>query len=109
MSIDIKGAAGREITSGSSGRTQATASKRSRSSAPQATSGSAADTVNITDAAAQLQALAAQIASLPMEDTQHVSDIQRSIASGNYQFEPEDAAENLLTQEREFATKGDTE
>ena len=105
MGIKIKGTAGRPISTGDNKRTQATSNSRTGSSsrASGGASASGSDTVSITGSAAQLQELTAQVASLPVEDAQHVSDVQRSIASGNYHFEPEDAAENLLTQEREFA------
>lgn len=104
MSMKIKGSSGHAISTGDSGQTKATEKPQTggtASAGKSSTSGN--DTVSITVSATRLQELEAQIASLPIADTQHISDIQRSLASGNFVFEPEEAAENLLTQEREFA------
>ncbi len=59
--------------------------------------------MSLTDTATRLQELEAHIASMPVADVQHVSDVQRSLASGSFQIEPVEAASNLITQEREFA------
>jgi negative regulator of flagellin synthesis FlgM len=104
MSMKIKGSSGHPIATSDGGQTKATEKPQSRSADTIGkTSGNSNDTVNITVSATRLRELEAQIASLPIADAQHISDIQRSLASGNFAFEPEDAAENLLTQEREFA------
>lgn len=102
MSINIKGLSGRSIKTGNSG--QASAAKGSKSaSAGQTQKSAGGDTVSLTESASQLQELAAQVASLPVADPARVSGVQRSLSSGNFQFEPEEAAENLITQERELA------
>ena len=61
------------------------------------------DTVNLTNSATQLQALAAQIAELPVADTRLVSEVQVSLATGTFQVAPVKVANNMLTQEKEFA------
>ncbi|MCW8881485.1 MAG: flagellar biosynthesis anti-sigma factor FlgM [Sedimenticola sp.] len=104
MNMKIKGSTGHPISTGDGGQTRATGKAQTGSaSAAEKNSGSSSDKVSITISATRLQELEAQIASLPIADAQHISDIQRSLASGNFVFEPEEAAENLLTQEREFA------
>ncbi|MCW8944281.1 MAG: flagellar biosynthesis anti-sigma factor FlgM [Sedimenticola sp.] len=105
MSMKIKGPAGHSISTGDSGQTKAAGKSQAGGAAStgKSSGSSSSDTVSITVSATRLQELEAQIASLPIADAQHISDVQRSLASGNFVFEPEDAAENLLTQEREFA------
>ncbi|TVO75271.1 MAG: flagellar biosynthesis anti-sigma factor FlgM [Sedimenticola selenatireducens] len=104
MSMKIKGSSGHPIATSDGGQTKAAERPQSNSADPIGkSSGGSNDTVSITVSATRLRELEAQIASLPIADAQHISDIQRSLASGNFAFEPEDAAENLLTQEREFA------
>ena len=100
MSIDISGISGRRTQgTGSSGKSES--SKRSGSADSSASTGD--DQVSLTDSASQLQQLTAQVAALPIVDADQVEKAQRAIATGNFQFEPIDAADNLLTQERQFA------
>jgi hypothetical protein len=40
---------------------------------------------------------------MPVVDVQRVSDVQRAVGTGSFQFEPATAADNLVTQERELA------
>lgn len=61
-----------------------------------AVSGSTSDRVSLTDQASQLQALEAQIASLPVVDTQRVHAVQHSIATGSMQIDPASVADKLL-------------
>ncbi len=103
-SMKIKGLSGHPISTGESNQSKAAGKtgKAGTASSGKA-AGSGGDTVSLTVSATRLQELEAQIASLPIADAQHVSDIQRSLATGTFAFEPEDAAENLLAQEREFS------
>ena len=61
------------------------------------------DTVNLTNSATQLQALAAQVAELPVADIRLVAEVQVSLAAGTFQVAPVQVADNMLTQEKEFA------
>lgn len=66
-----------------------------------ATGGSAAapsraDTFSMTNRAAQLQRLEAQIENLPVVDTQRVEDVQRSLATGSFEVQPARVADKLL-------------
>lgn len=102
--MKIKGPSGQPITTGESSKNQATSKTRTRGASPSGKSaGSADDTVSLTGSATRLQELEARVANLPIADAQHVSDVQRSLATGTFAFEPEDAAENLLAQERQFS------
>lgn len=104
--MKIKGLSGHPISSGDSGKAQSAEKPQSSGTASAGrTEGGAggSDTVSLTISATRLQDLQAQIASLPVADAKHIADVQRSLASGHFSFEPEEAAENLLTQEREFA------
>lgn len=64
---------------------------------------SADDQVSLTSSATHLKALEQQVALLPVVDVQRVSAVQRSVATGSFSFEPVEAADNLLVQERELA------
>lgn len=101
--MKIKGLSGHPISSGDSGKAQSAEKPQSTATAGSGRTGGGGDTVSLTISATRLQDLQAQIASLPVTDAKHIADVQRSLASGHFSFEPEEAAENLLTQEREFA------
>jgi len=102
MGIDIRGLTGNPI--GSAGPGQTKKSKGGQSSTGAAGSADdSSDTMSITGSASKLQELEAHIASLPITDATHIDDIQRALATGSYQFEPVDAAESLIAQEKEFA------
>jgi negative regulator of flagellin synthesis FlgM len=103
MSVEIRGLTGKPITAGSNKKTSSTAGNAGAGTPSTGAAAAGDDTVSFTGSATQLQRLEAQIASLPIADAERVSNVQRSLATGSYQFEPEDAADNLLTQEREFA------
>ncbi|MES9964959.1 MAG: flagellar biosynthesis anti-sigma factor FlgM [Candidatus Sedimenticola sp. 20ELBAFRAG] len=66
------------------------------------------DRMTLTGSAAKLQELEARLASLPIVDTQLVSNVQRSLATGSFQIEPQTAAENLVDQEKNFALISET-
>lgn len=57
---------------------------------------SAGDTFSLTDKAAQLRALEAQIATLPVVDAQRVQDVQHSLSTGTYEVEPARVADKML-------------
>lgn len=101
--MKIKGLSGHPISGGDSSRTQSAEKPQNTGTAPSGKSGGGGDMVSLTVSATRLQELQAQIASLPVTDANHIADVQRALASGNFSFEPEEAAENLLTQEREFS------
>ncbi|MEJ1298687.1 MAG: flagellar biosynthesis anti-sigma factor FlgM [Candidatus Sedimenticola sp. (ex Thyasira tokunagai)] len=105
MSVEISGLPSRSVSSAGDGnKTRAVEQNKSNSSgAPQRTESGGGDKVSLTDTATRLQELESHIASLPVADVQHVTDVQRSLASGSFQFKPVEAANNLLTQERDFA------
>jgi len=102
--MKIKGLSGQQISTSEGNKSKA-ADKTQTAGAPATgkSTGSSGDTVSLTVSATRLQELEAQIASLPIADAQRVSDVQRSLATGTFVFEPEDAAENLLAQERQFS------
>ena len=58
---------------------------------------SGADTFRLTNKAAQLQQLEAQIASLPEVDTQRVHEVQHALSSGSLEVNPARVADKLLT------------
>lgn len=81
------------------GKSQATATPSSgaRGGAPARASSGGSDEVKLSNQAAQLQALEAEIANLPVVDPQRVQDVQRTIATGSFQIEPIQVADKMLT------------
>ena len=105
MSVEISGVTGRVAQS--TGENSQTTSIDSRTANPQAPAADkpnvAGDSVNLTSSATNLQQLTANVAAMPVVDTQRVTDVQRAIGTGSFQFEPANAANNMITQERELA------
>jgi len=103
MGIDIRGLTGQPVGSSGPGQTKKAKGGSSSSESAGATADSG-DTMSLTGSASKMQELEAHIASLPIVDATHIADVQRALATGSYQFEPIDAAENIIAQEKEFAT-----
>ena len=100
MAINISGNGGRpppEATE--AGRSNATAANNSRSQTATAgkNTGAGSDQLKLSSQAAQLQALEAEIANLPVVDTQRVQDVQRTIATQSYEIQPARVADKVLT------------
>ncbi len=103
MGIEISGLQGKPVqNSGENRQITSTKAASNRSSGP--TAKSKDDSFSLTDSATKLQALATQVAQLPMVDMEIVDETQNAINTGSFEFEPVDAAENLLTQEQELAS-----
>ena len=77
-------------------------SQSSTSSTP-AGAASGQDKVSLTESATQLQTLTEHAKTLPVVDVQEVADVQRTLATTGLQFEPGQAADSLLDQEKAFA------
>ncbi|MCK5639616.1 MAG: flagellar biosynthesis anti-sigma factor FlgM [Gammaproteobacteria bacterium] len=63
---------------------------------------SSVDTVSLTDTAARLRELENTLATLPVVDAQRVEDIQKSIAEGSFDVDPEKIAVKILEFEGEL-------
>jgi len=74
----------------------------STSTAP-AGAASGQDKVSLTNSATQLQTLTEHVMSMPVVDAKEVADVQHTLATNGLQFEPAQAADNLLDQEKAFA------
>ena len=81
------------------GKSQAAAPNARQSKGPAAGSSSStgADQLNLSSQAAQLQALEAEIANLPVVDTHRVQDVQQTLATGSYEIQPARVADKVLT------------
>ena len=100
MGIEISGNSGRqpsEAAEASKSQTSATQASAPRTGSSSKNPGSGADQVQLSNQAAQLQALEAEISNLPVVDTQRVQDVQRTIATGSFQIEPAEVADKLLS------------
>lgn len=98
MSMEINGTSGRPPvdTPESAKSSSAQAENNSQASSQATVPGGVADTFSLTNKASQLQQLEAQIASLPVVDTQRVEDVQHAMATGTLQVEPARVAEKML-------------
>lgn len=65
-------------------------------------SSSSMDKVTLTDTAAKLKALEADLTNQPMVDDSKVKDMQTSINSGNYKMDPERIADKMINFESAF-------
>ena len=100
MAIEISGNSGRPPQEAAeAGKSQATAPRRTarQRQAPLPGRAFGADQLKLSDQAAQLQALEAEIANLPVVDTQRVQDVQRTLATGSYEIQPARVADKVLT------------
>ena len=81
------------------GKSQAAAPSNSKQNAGTAgkstTAGS--DQLKLSSQAAQLQALEAEIANLPVVDTHRVEDVQRTLATGSFEIQPARVADKVLS------------
>ena len=100
MAIQISGNDGRPPQGAAeAGKSQAPAANSRQPKAATAGNGqtSGADQLKLSDQAAQLQALEAEIANLPVVDTQRVQDVQRTLATGTFEIQPARVADKVLT------------
>ncbi len=58
------------------------------------------DSVNLTDSAMRIKALEAQVARLPVVDTQKVEQVKNSLSNGTFEFNSERIAEKLIRFEK---------
>ena len=98
MAIEIQGPAGRapadvkESSSGSANKSQSGTSD----AAGVLPASSSSDRFSLTDQAAVIRSLEHQVANLPVIDTKRVTDVQQTIATGDFRINPESVAEKLL-------------
>ncbi len=60
------------------------------------------DSVNLTHSAMRIKSLEAQIARLPIVDTQKVEQVKSSISEGTFEFDSTRVAEKLINFERDL-------
>jgi len=104
MSVEISGLSGRQIQNTGDNQQVASSDKTRGNSGATTTSSGGDDKVSLTHSAIRLQDLATQVSQLPAVDMGVVNGVQRSLATGSFHLQPEQAADNLLTQEKELAT-----
>jgi negative regulator of flagellin synthesis FlgM len=106
MGMEINGGTGRtphETAEASKARPTSTNDTQPRAGSGSKTTSSGADQLKLSDQAAQLKAMEAEIANLPVVDTQRVQDVQRTLATSSLQVEPAQVAHKLLTFEAGLA------
>ncbi len=100
MAVQLYGVSGRAVQSSNSN-----SSIRKKGGTDPSTSSASADsaeTVSFSSAAAQLQALEAEIANMPIADMPLVESIQLALATGDYHVNGEASADGLLEIERKL-------
>ncbi|MGB5468247.1 MAG: flagellar biosynthesis anti-sigma factor FlgM [Sedimenticolaceae bacterium] len=98
MGIEINGNSGRPPQEAvEASKSQATTGQRAGQSNAGAKNAPTGDQLQLSNQAAQLQALEAEIANLPVVDTQRVQDVQRTLATGSFEIQPARVAEKMLS------------
>jgi negative regulator of flagellin synthesis FlgM len=100
MAIQINGNNGRpppEAAEASKSQATAPTKNQARTAATGNGGTSGADQLKLSSQAAQLQALEAEIANLPVVDVHRVEDVQRTLATGNYEIQPARVADKVLS------------
>jgi len=80
--------------------TQETRSNQSRSDS--GSNSASSDKVSLTNTAAKLKALEQKLASQPDVDMNKVSEVQKAIADGKYNVNPEHVADKMMSFEKNF-------
>ena len=78
------------------GKSQSTAQANANQPKAAAAARSGGDQLKLSDQAAQLQALEAEIANLPMVDVHRVEEVQQTLATNAYEIRPAHVAHTVL-------------
>ena len=100
MAIEINSNSGRppqEAVEASKAQSTSTNDTQPRTAAGAKSASAGADQLNLSNQAAQLKAMEAEISKLPVVDTQRVQDVQRTLTINTLQVEPAQVAHKLLT------------
>ena len=99
MGIEISGNTGRPAQEAAEANKSAGSNQTNpaRSGTPTTGGSSSNDQLKLSNQAAQLQALEAEISNLPVVDTQRVQDVQRTLATGSFEVIPAKVADKMLT------------
>jgi len=100
MGIEINGNGGRapqEAIEAAKAQSTSPNDTQPRAGSGAKTAWSGTDQLKLSNQAAQLKAMEAEIANLPVVDTQRVQDVQRTLATSTLQVEPAQVAHKLLT------------
>ena len=98
MGIEINGSSGRPPQEAvEASKSLATTGQRASQSNAGAKNAPTADQLQLSNQAAQLKALEAEIADLPVVDTQRVQDVQRTLATGSFEIQPARVADKMLS------------
>jgi len=106
MSIEINGSNGRPPLSTTETMQSSGTRNDGKESGATGKARTAADTFQITDRANRLQQLEQEIASQPVVDSQRVQEVQRALATGTLEIDPERVADKLLRFEAGLDVQG---
>ena len=104
MSIEINATQGRPPAD--LGDSKSVSAKPQNTASVAVTSGSSADTFNLTGETEHLRQLEQQISNLPVVNTQRVEQVQHALASGSFQIDPSQVADKLLSFEAGLSEQG---
>ncbi len=97
MSIEINGNNRPPVNTGEASATKYPKNDNSSTNKPLGGTPSRADSFSLTHRATQLRQLEAQIAQLPVVDTQRVAEVQHALATGTLEIHPARVADKLLS------------
>lgn len=99
MSIEINGPGNPPPANaaGEAKQAQSTNDPTAPAGRPSTPTRASADTFSMTSKASQMQQLEAQIASLPVVDSQRVSEVQHSLATNTMEVNPARVADKMLS------------
>ena len=98
MGIEIRGSGGRPPQEAiEAAKSQASGNNNAPARSAAGSSSKGGDEVKLSNQAAQMKALEAQISRLPVVDTQRVQEVQHTLATGSYEIEPARVADKVLS------------
>ncbi len=96
MGINLRGITGKPASS----LREKTANSGVSKAHGSATSGATADSVNLTDAASLIQKAEQALAAVPAVNIEHVENITRQLANGQYEIDDEQIAGKIIEMEK---------
>lgn len=98
MGIEIGGSSGRPPQEAvEAAKSQASSNSNPATRSATASGAKGGDEVKLSNQAAQMKALEAQISNLPVVDTQRVQEVQHTLATGSFEIEPARVADKVLS------------
>ncbi len=102
MGINLQGITGKQ-TSSKTKQTSGSSSKKGTGSVSSKSASSQSDSVNLTGAASLIQKAEQALENVPLVDVDHVDDVSKRIANGQYEIDDKQIAEKLIDLEKNLS------